>query len=70
MVANFSGVEFLKTVSKGIEVQEKKKKVVVSFSRPLRKLGISRRSRTVTALRNVQKSVTHEQSCCFANLYL
>ena len=68
MVANFSGVEFLKTAC--IEVQEKKKKVVVSFSRPLRKLGISRRSRTVTALRNVQKSVMHVQSCCFANLYL
>ena len=51
-----------------IKVQEKKKKVFVFCSRPRQnvKLGsfVQRRQR------NVQKSVMHVQSCCFADLNL
>ena len=49
-----------------IEVQEKKKKVVVLRSRPPQNV-LSRHSRAVTE-KNVQKSVMHIQSYCFPNL--
>ena len=52
-----------------IKVQEKKKKVVALCSRPRQNVNLS----TFTlqscndGKRNVQESVTHVQSCCFAN---
>ena len=52
-----------------IELDEKKKNVVVLCSRPPRnvKMGIFT-SYSKWRQRNVQKSVMHVQSCCFANL--
>ena len=52
-----------------IELEEKKKKVVVLRSRPPQnvKLGIFT-SYSKWRQKNVQKSVMHVQSCCFANL--
>ena len=69
MLAVVSGVEFSKTVS---EVQERRKesRSVVFTSSTKREI---RRFHVVVVLRrqrNVQKSVMHVQSYCFANLNL
>ena len=61
-----------KTVSKP-EVQEKKKKVVVLSMCPRSPQNMKFGSFTSYVLwrqRNLQKSVMHAQSCCFANLNL
>ena len=70
MLANLSGVEFYKTVSKFRK--NKKKKVVVLCSRPSTKREIRQFHVVVVQRRqrNVQKSVMHVQSCCFACLNL
>ena len=55
-----------------IKVQEKKKKVVVLCSSPRKKREIRYLHVVVVQwrLRNVQKSVMHVPSCCFANINL
>ena len=66
MLAIFCGVEFWKTVWKF----RKRKIKLFSCVHDLRKTwnyAFSRRSRAVTTKRNVQQSVMHVQSCCFAN---
>ena len=60
---NFSWSWILNECNK---VLEKKNKVVVSCSRPAHAMGEVRQWRPS----NVQKSVMHVQSCCFANLNL
>ena len=64
MQVNSSGAEFLATISKF----KKRMNFVIACLRPSQnvKLGIFTSSRTVDGKKNVQKSVMHVQSCCFA----
>ena len=67
MLANFSGLEFFKTVS---NFRKRKKIAVVCSSSPKRE---TRHFHVVVVQwrpRSVQKCVMHVQSCCFANLNL
>ena len=68
MLANLFWVFIVKDC---IEVQKKKKKVVVLCSRSPQNVDLGRIFPVVQwRQRNVQKSVMHVQSCCFANLSL
>ena len=70
MFAKFSGIECERTVS--INVRKRKKKIFLCCIlhkgvREIRKFHVTVLQRRQ---RNVQKSVMHVQSCCFANIIL
>ena len=65
MLAIFSGIEFLKTVSR---IRKRKRKSVHAFHKTWN-YACSRRSRAVTA-EKCSKKRDAVQSCCFANLNL
>ena len=70
MLAKFSGVESERTVFK---FRKRKRKFCVMFTYSIKQACEIRKFHVLVEqrpLRNVQKSVMHVQSCCFANLNL
>ena len=70
MLAKFSGLESERTVS---EFRKRKEKFCAVFTNSIERVSEIRKFHVAIverALTNVQKSVMHVQSCCFASMNL
>jgi len=72
IMAKFSGIESLRTVFK-FRKRKLKENFCVLFTNSIKRACEIRKFHVAVAqreLRNVQKSMTHVQSCCFANIHV
>ena len=70
MLAKFPGVKFERTVSKFRKRKRQFLRCARLFRKAVREIGKFHVAVVQRRLRNVQKSVTHVHSCCFADINL